>query len=642
MTATGCSISSEQPIGDGGSVRARVESRREVAQRQVELGRQHEHRQRGLERDPAVDEPHADRHGDERDAERRGELEHRAREEREAQRAHRRPPVLVAHLLDPRGLRLAPVEGPEGRQAADDVEEVGREERHRLPALPGAGAGRAADQPEEDRHERQRQQHEPGRDEVEGGDQDQDGNGNDCGEDELGEIATEQSLERLDAGDRGGRDLGALGPVERRRIPLQPRADEVEPELRDDAGRCVGADRLEPPGRRARATHDHEEERQGRRDVREGGAVERPCHDPREQHGLGEHEQGGNDPEHRVGPEGDAGGARTMEETRVEGSHTSESTSATTAPWAVQSPGEARRRRTGGASGGGAWLQQAPERPDTPPRSTLTRRLRIDTLRPEQLDGAPHRATAPDPRPEDVIRPGLVEEDDREEDPDRDRHHGERVVTRRCVVDREAVGEVRRRDHHARVEHREERHDGEHDRRRRRRERGSESPDRASTTAAITATAASDDEDDPGEEAPVVAVDPDPERRNEESRAGHDGKRPEAPRNPSCALAEIPDRAERQEHGAVEGEEEHEGDTGEHRVPAEEIAERAGEVPVRVDRRAVEEARERDSPDQRGADRADRVRPRPGHPPAGALDRSRHSKERTRTIRSTRMSSSAR
>ena len=130
----------EQPVGDRDAVGARVEPGCEVAQRQVELGRQHEHRQRGLEGDPAVDEPHADRDGDERDAERRGELEHRAGEEREAERAHRRAAVLVADLLDPRGLRLASVEGPQRRQPADDVEEVGREERHRLPALPGAAA----------------------------------------------------------------------------------------------------------------------------------------------------------------------------------------------------------------------------------------------------------------------------------------------------------------------------------------------------------------------------------------------------------------------------------------------------------------------------------------------------------------------
>ena len=85
--------------------------------------------------DPAVDEPHADGHGDERDAERRGQLEHGAGEERDAQRPHRRAAVAVAHLADPLGLRRAAVERAERRQPADDVEEVRREQRQRLPAL---------------------------------------------------------------------------------------------------------------------------------------------------------------------------------------------------------------------------------------------------------------------------------------------------------------------------------------------------------------------------------------------------------------------------------------------------------------------------------------------------------------------------
>ena len=48
----------------------------EPAERQVELGREHEHRQARLQPEAAVDEPHADGHGDERDAERRRQLEH--------------------------------------------------------------------------------------------------------------------------------------------------------------------------------------------------------------------------------------------------------------------------------------------------------------------------------------------------------------------------------------------------------------------------------------------------------------------------------------------------------------------------------------------------------------------------------------
>ena len=48
------------------------------------------------EPEAAVDQPHADRHRDERDAERRRQLEHRPRQEADAQRPHRRAAVALA------------------------------------------------------------------------------------------------------------------------------------------------------------------------------------------------------------------------------------------------------------------------------------------------------------------------------------------------------------------------------------------------------------------------------------------------------------------------------------------------------------------------------------------------------------------
>ena len=58
--------------------------RSELAQGEVELGGEDQHRQARREAEPAVDEPHADGDRDERDAERRRQLEHRAGEERDA------------------------------------------------------------------------------------------------------------------------------------------------------------------------------------------------------------------------------------------------------------------------------------------------------------------------------------------------------------------------------------------------------------------------------------------------------------------------------------------------------------------------------------------------------------------------------
>ena len=77
-----------------------MELRRELAHREVELRRQDEHRQRSLQAETAVHEPHARRDGDERDAQGRGQLEHGAGEESDAQRADRRPPIALADLVE--------------------------------------------------------------------------------------------------------------------------------------------------------------------------------------------------------------------------------------------------------------------------------------------------------------------------------------------------------------------------------------------------------------------------------------------------------------------------------------------------------------------------------------------------------------
>ena len=146
----------------------------EVAQRQVELGCEHEHREPGLEAEPASDQADSDGHRDERDPERRCELQHRPGEKRDAERAHRRAAVLVADLRDPLRLHPGAVEGAERRQPANDVGEVGGELRECPPARACAPLGVAADEPHEDGDEREREEHDAGRDEVDRGDEDED------------------------------------------------------------------------------------------------------------------------------------------------------------------------------------------------------------------------------------------------------------------------------------------------------------------------------------------------------------------------------------------------------------------------------------------------------------------------------------
>ena len=89
--------------------------------------------------------------------------------------------------------------------------------------------GVAADEPHEDRHEREREQHDAGRDGVDRGDEREHGDRHDERQHELRQVAGERRLERVHAADGGGRELGALGAVEGGRPVAEPPLDEVEP-----------------------------------------------------------------------------------------------------------------------------------------------------------------------------------------------------------------------------------------------------------------------------------------------------------------------------------------------------------------------------------------------------------------------------
>ena len=222
-------------------------------------------------------------------------------------------------------------------------------------------------------------------------------------------------------------------------------------------------------------------------------------------------------------------------------------------------------------------------------------------------------------RAEDVVRPALVQEDERDEDHRHDGHHLERVVRRRGVVDGEAVLEGGARHHHARVERDEQRrHERDRPERRHRecppvapryreddRERERHDPERRGERRR--------------EEILVVAVHRDRDGPDEVRRGQH-GRRDREPSGDRLgAVAQLACRAKREEGRAVEREERHDRDSGEHAVRAEEIQEVAGEVAVRVDRGAVQEPRQPDPPEKRRAEAADRVRPRPRRPPPGSL-----------------------
>ena len=139
-------------------------------------------------------------------------------------------------------------------------------------------------------------------------------------------------------------------------------------------------------------------------------------------------------------------------------------------------------------------------------------------------------------------------------------------------------------------------------------------PARTRKTAATAATAATATGRMPGKSALVVHVAGDDERPDEEAGADDRRHRRQPRRRAPGALAQVAERPQREEDRAVEREEQADGDPGDDRVGAEEIAEVAREGLVGGDRDAVEKARERDAPEEGRADRPDRVHPRPERP----------------------------
>ena len=197
-----------EPVG------ARMELSRGRAQGRVELRSQHEDRERGRERDGAVDEPDAELDGDDRSAERGRQLECERGQKGDAQRRHRGAPVVVGVRRDRIGLRRAAPVRAQRREAAHDIDEVGREERERPPAAHRRVLGRLADQDPEDRDQRHRaREHDRGGDVVQR-DPDEEHGRDDRRERELRQEPGEVRLERIGAVEHGAGDLSGLQRTE--------------------------------------------------------------------------------------------------------------------------------------------------------------------------------------------------------------------------------------------------------------------------------------------------------------------------------------------------------------------------------------------------------------------------------------------
>ena len=241
---------------------------------------------------------------------------------RDAEGRHRLAAVALADLGDRRRLRAAAVERAQRRQAPHDVEEVRREELQRLPALPGALLRVAADQPHEDGDERQGDEHDRGRLEVERRDV------------RRARRPARRRRARPAAGSgrssRRGRRRRRPRPS-RSRLPRRRRAPQAASGAaapRARAGAARGRSRRSA-GPRPRTSHESApraanascEQHQPACDGVQRRAVESTHDDPGDQRSLGEDEQRRRDADRDVDPEQRARRAGAAEQAAVEGAH---------------------------------------------------------------------------------------------------------------------------------------------------------------------------------------------------------------------------------------------------------------------------------------------------------------------------------
>ncbi len=188
----------ESPARGGQAVGRGMKLSRDRPQRQVQLRREHEHREGRPELDASIHQPDSDHGRDQGDRHRRGQLEHQRREEGDPESAHRLFAELLAGALDRLHLSSPAPVGTQRRQPAHHVEEVGAHQRQRAQPALRPLLRRLADQHGEERDQRKRDRHDRGRDRIAEGDPDENRRRNDCGQHELGQEAREVGIERAE------------------------------------------------------------------------------------------------------------------------------------------------------------------------------------------------------------------------------------------------------------------------------------------------------------------------------------------------------------------------------------------------------------------------------------------------------------
>ncbi len=192
----------EDLLGRRQALRRRVVLGTHLPQRQIRLGRQHQDDQTDVQVHLAVHEPHADRHGDQGDGDRGQQLQREGGQEGDAQRPHRRLPVLTGDPPDRLGLCLGPAEHLQRRQARPDVQEVPGQPGQQPPLTVHPGLRGPADQHHEDRDQGERPEDDGRRDPVLGDDPREHRHRHHHGEPELRQIAREVVVQGIDPAGR--------------------------------------------------------------------------------------------------------------------------------------------------------------------------------------------------------------------------------------------------------------------------------------------------------------------------------------------------------------------------------------------------------------------------------------------------------
>lgn len=195
----------EDPLGHRDALGTVVEGRARRAQRQIGLRREEEHDQGGAQVERAVQQPQADRDGDQRHRQGGDRLQDEGGEEGDPQGAHGGPPVRVGHLPHHSGLVPLAAERAQGGQTGDDVQEVAAQPGQQPPLPGGALGGVQADERAEHRDQRQGDHHDQRGGPVGEAEPDHHHQRDDGGGGHGGQVAREVGVQGVEAaGEQGG------------------------------------------------------------------------------------------------------------------------------------------------------------------------------------------------------------------------------------------------------------------------------------------------------------------------------------------------------------------------------------------------------------------------------------------------------